>query len=267
MCACKFFYRSPYLPVIRTVTLPANSLSAFAALILGVSGASAALLDSLVVPARHRTAGFIAPWPVSSERSVFADFLDQALPVAGNKADPDNAAIGFFRTPQLSPNDAGVILYVGLCAEEAPAGSQYRIPLYSGSVESFQLGLAKAQPAPQTVGDIGEIYADDAPPVPMAYIVYRLDFGTRNEDVALFATPTLTPEPVTTGSASDSPMVIGTKFAWEEIRFTNMPSLDDRDVDWQTEHSSTGRIVPEPASTALIVAGLLGLASRRRRRG
>ena len=266
MCA-QFFLSDLIPPVIRTLTIPANSLFALAAIVLGVSGATAALLDSPVAPARHGSAGALAPWPTSAERSDVADFLDHALPVAGNKADLDNAAIGFFRIPELSPNDSGVILYVGLCAEEAPAGSQYRIPLYSGSVESFRLGLAEAQPAPQTVGDIGEIYADDAAPVPMAYIVYRLDFGTRNEGVALFATPTLTPEPVTTGSTTDSPIVITAKFAWEDIRFTNMPILDDRDVDWQTENSRSGRIVPEPASAALLMAGLLGLASRRRRRG
>lgn len=255
---------TPSIPVIRPILH--LSISAVGAVLLLGGSSSAALLETPVDAAFHKNAGASVPWTLSAERNDVADFLTHSLPVAGNKADLGNAAMGFFRTPEPSANDTGVILYVGLCAQEAPVGSQYRIPLFSGSIESFRLGLAEAKPAPQTVGDIGEIYADDAAPVPMAYIVYRLEFGTRNEAIRLFATPTLTPEPVTTGSPEDSPIVINSKFVWEDIRFNNMPTLEDRDVDWQTERPLTGRIVPEPASAAIFAFGLLGLATRLRPR-
>jgi PEP-CTERM motif len=203
----------------------------------------------------------LSPWPATTESRSASNPLANALPVAGNKSDLGNEALGFFRVPTLSAHDPGAILYVGLRAEHAPTGSQYRAPLYSGSVESFRLGIAAAEPAPQTIGDIGEIFADDAPPTPMAYIVYRLDFSTRSEEVALFATPTVSTEPLTIGT----PQPLDASYAWETIRFTNLPAAEDRDVDWKLDRNAGRTLAPEPTSAALLGLGILGFAARRRR--
>jgi len=203
------------------------------------------------------------PWPVAVENHNTADFLATALPVAGNKGDLENEAPGFFRAPEPSAHEPATILYVGFRAERAPVGSPYRAPLFSGSVESFDLGLAGAQPAPQTVGDIGEIYPEDAPPTPMAYIVYRLDFGTRGSDFALFATPAVTSEPFTTSSPGE----LDSRYAWEAIRFSNFATEDDHENDFKVDHApARARLAPEPTSAALLGLGFLGLVSRRRRR-
>jgi len=121
--------------------------------------------------------------------------------------------------------------------------------------------MAAAEVPPQTVGDIGEIYPDDAPPIPMAYIVYRLDFSTRSEGIALFATPAISTEPLTIGS----PQPLDASFAWENIHFINVPVAEDRDVDWQIDRSAGRTLAPEPTTAVLLGLGVLGLASRRRR--
>ena len=243
----------------------ASSLAAAVAVTVGIASSSAALLDGAAVPAKHVSENLAAPWPTENESAEVAEFLRHALPVAGNKADLDNRALGFFRVPEFSTNDAGVILYVGLQPEPAPAGDPYIAPLFSGSIHSFRLGISEARPAPQTVGDIGEIHDESAAPTPMAYVVYRLDFGTRNELVSLFSTPVLTSEPVTMTDTPPAVVAINADFAWERIRFIMMPTVDERDVDWYTENLKPNRLVPEPASFALFAAGVLGLVARRRR--
>ena len=246
-------------PSIKTLSLfRASSTNVFAAVAfmsLAAVSAHAALLDRIAPPSSQVRESLTAAWPKTNEVS---EFLRHALPVAGNKADLDNKALGFFRIPEFSTNDAGVILYVGLRPEAAPVGDQYIAPLFSGSIHSFRLGASEARPAPQTVGDIGEIHDEDAPATPMAYIVYRLEFGTRNEPVALFSTPHLTSEPVTMTDIPPAVIAMNANFAWDKIRFTMMPTMDERDLDWETDGSRPNRLVPEPGS--------LGLAGRRRRR-
>ncbi len=213
--------------------------------------------------------GVLSPWPTSSENHLAAEFLATALPVAANKSDLANTAAGFFRVPAPSAHEPGTILYVGLRAETAPSTGPYRAPLFSGSIESFDLGLGGAQPAPQTVGDIGEIFPENAPPTPMAYVVYRLDFSTHgNDTVALFATPSVTTEPFTTRA----PDALDANFAWESISFSDFGILEDQEREWEATRNTRGNrtakatAAPEPTSAALLSLGLVAFGLRRRRR-
>ena len=212
--------------------------------------------------------GVLSPWPTAAESHSAAEFLATALPVSANKSDLDNSAVGFFRVPTPSAHEPGTILYVGLRAEPAPTSGPYRAPLFSGSIESFDLGISGAQPTPQTVGDIGEIFPENAPPTAMAYVVYRLDFSTHGNDaVALFATPTVTTEPFTTRA----PDALDANFAWEIIRFSDFGLLEEQEREWEANRKSHGSrtrtsAAPEPASAVLLSLGLIAFGLRRRQR-
>ena len=213
--------------------------------------------------------GVLSPWPTSAESHSAAEFLATALPVAANKSDFDNAAPGFFRIPSPTAHEPGTILYVGLRAEPAPTSGPYRAPLFSGSIESFDLGISGARPTPQTVGDIGEIFAEDAPPTAMAYVVYRLDFSTHGNDaVALFATPSVTTEPFTTRA----PDALDANFAWESITFSDFGLLEEQQREWEANRNTRSNrtaktaAAPEPASAALLSLGLIAFGLRRRQR-
>jgi hypothetical protein len=214
------------------------------------------------VPAEP-SSSVLTPWPTLTGIPAVNYTLAQALPVAGNKADIDNSALGFFRQPDSSVLDVTAILYVGLRPENAPTGSEFLTPLYSGSVESFRLGTAAPVPAP-TYGDIGNIDYENEAPKPQAYIVYRLDFGNEGGAISLFATPKLACEPITVSEGQD---LLGSRYAWEGIRFKKLVVMEDRDVDWHVDMTTdAGRIAPEPTSAALLGLGLVALGVVRRRK-
>lgn len=258
----------PPLPMTRP-TLSLSSVSSLSALTAG-----ALVFGGLLSPATFASPepgdGVLSPWPIATETHSAAEFLTAALPVAANKSDIANGAAGFFRVPTATTHEPGTILYVGLRAEPAPTSGAYCAPLFSGSVESLDLGIGGAKATPRTVGDIGEIYADDAPPTPMAYIVYRLDFSTRGSDrVALFATPTVTTEPFTTRAPDE----LDANFAWEEIRFSDFEEIGDHQKDHNYDRNARDvrrtaktAAAPEPSSAGLLALGLIGISLWRRQR-
>ena len=247
-----------------TQTPPHFTLAALTTAVLCAGG----LMCAPATAAPEAGNGIVSPWSTFAESHSATDFLTTALPVAANKSDLDNASVGFFRTPTPTAHEPGTILYVGLRAEPAPDIEPYSSPLFSGSIESFDLGIGGARPVAQTVGDIGEIFPEDAPPTPMAYIVYRLDFSTRSNDkVALFAIPTVRTEPFTTSA----PDALDANFAWESISFSNFGLLEEQEKDWEEGGKSRKKgaralAAPEPASAALFSLGLLALVLRRRQR-
>lgn len=256
-------------PSIHTMTRsslqPPSSLTVTA---LATAAFAGGLLCAPAIASPEAGDGVLSPWPTSAENHCAAEFLATALPVASNKSDLDNSAAGFFRTPAPTAHEPGTILYVGLRAEPTPTSGPYRSPLFSGSIESFDLGISGAQPALQTVGDIGEIFAEDAPPTPMSYIVYRLDFSTHGNDaVALFATPNVTIEPFTTRA----PDALDANFAWESISFSDFGLEVQQERDLEANHNATSNrskmsSAPEPASAVLLSLGLIAFGLRRRQR-
>lgn len=232
------------------------------ALALGITG-SYSVFTTVATAAPQPGDETLSPWSIAAEREMADVFLSSALPISGTKCDLVNETPSFFRSPSRSAHEPATVLYVGFQAEQTPTDSPYRVPLYSGSVESFDLGISGAQPAPQTVGDIGEIYPENAPAIPMSYIVYRLDYSTRSGDIALFAPPVLTIEPFTT----KSPEALDSRYAWESIRFNIFRNLDENGFELLAEAPHTpGRLAPEPTSVALLGLGLLGFAGRRSRK-